>query len=213
MKKSLAIAWLCLLCFPVFGQATYSGAMAHQGTLSYEVSSGAPLTYAARTDNCETGSESGCISGTNVGQQGATLSYLGRPEDTLPSLGGLSGAGDGSAHCVSDPDFGSVICRLTDYTHFNSAGLSFNLGSSGGQHRFSAGSPPSFLLAGSGGGATVLIGLSYSGSGPSTAVTSTLTALYGSQLPAAGYVFSMQAANVLWELVQGQLRKLHVRIS
>src|SRR5450631_1031174 len=54
MKKSLAIAWLCLLCFPVFGQATYSGMMAHQGTLSYEVSSGGPLTYAARTDNCET---------------------------------------------------------------------------------------------------------------------------------------------------------------
>jgi|CZLA01.1.fsa_nt_gi hypothetical protein len=204
MKKSLAIAWLCVLCFPVFGQATYSGTMVHQGTLTYGGASGVPLTYAARTDNCETGSESGCILGTSVGQQGATLSYLGRAGDTLPSLGGLSGAGDGSAHCVTDPDFGAVICRLTDYTHFSSAGLSFNLGSDGEQHRFSADSPPSFLLAGTGGGANALIGLTYSGSGSSTAVTSMLTALYGAQLPASGYVFSMQTANVLWELVQGQ---------
>ena len=80
MKKSLAIALWCLLCLPVFGQATYYGNWVYSGSAAY--GPGALLTYPARTDNCETGSEPsgpyGCNPSATTGQQGATLSYLGR---------------------------------------------------------------------------------------------------------------------------------------
>jgi hypothetical protein len=95
-------------------------------TLTGSGGGGAPLTYGARTDLCETGSESGCL--------GLGLSFLGRnstdqngvytPTDIAPSIGGLYGAND----CVTDPDFHEKICRVTDY----SMGKGFNAGSSGG---------------------------------------------------------------------------------
>jgi len=282
MKKSLAIALWCLLCLPAFGQATYYGNGLYSGSGAYGTGTGALLTYAARTDNCETGSEPsgpyGCNPSATTGQQGATLSYLGRnfnlvsfttdssgiptftasantfvlgqtvsfqyaaeswlnsanltvttiidtthfktsaitghnsyssgaeptsPQalvtDTLPSLGGLSGAGS----CITDPDFGARICRVTDYTNFSSAGLSWNLGSDGSAHRLSADSPPSMLLAQNTGGGQVIIALTYSGSGASTVITPTLTALAGnSDFPGAAYALSASNPTVLWELVE-----------
>lgn len=208
MKRCLAIAGWCLVCLPGLGQATYVGNGKSSGLAAYGPG-GAPLTYAARTDTCETGGEAsgpyGCNSSATVGQQGAPLSYLGRSTDTLPGLGTLSGAGDGSAHCVTDPDFGSRICRLTDYTHFNGAGLSWNLGSDGDAHRLSADSPPSLLLAQSSYGAEAILALTYSGAGSSIAVTSSLTALYGNaNLPGAAYSFSASNPTILWELLSGQ---------
>jgi len=205
MKKSLAIALWCLLCLPVFGQATYYGNGVYSGSAAY--GTGALLTYPARTDHCETGSEPsgpyGCNPSATTGQQGATLSYLGRSGDTLPSLGVLSGAGDGSAHCITDPDFGARVCRVTDYTHFSSAAPSWNLGSSE-TRRFSADSPPSFLLGQSTYGGFAIIALTYSGSGATTAVTSALTALAGSSVLPGTYAFSVVTPNVLWELLMGQ---------
>jgi hypothetical protein len=132
-----------------------------------------PLVYAARTDMCETGNNypipqqlpsgnaQGCNNSATTGQQGALLSYLGRPTDVPPAPGTTSSGNNlnglasylyatnssetSLSYSISDPDFGTTMYRATDYSfntgqHCTSAaggaqtslGVSFSMGSGGG---------------------------------------------------------------------------------
>src|SRR5271156_4207648 len=100
MKLLLTIVFSCI---PALGQAVFSGSGAYSGAGQLlGGGSGAPLTYAARTDNCVTGSESGCVSGRTTGQAGSALGFLLRTTDTVPfSEQVVAGT------AAYDPDFGS----------------------------------------------------------------------------------------------------------
>src|SRR5208337_1697682 len=110
----------------VAGNASVSGGIAGQGGGS------GPLTYAARTDNCVTGAESGCIGGKTTGETGSAMSFLARATDHVPvslqetiigSGNCPSGVTPGSypASCVApinstgiDPDFGASLLIVSD---------------------------------------------------------------------------------------------------
>ncbi len=66
------------------GQGVLSGSATFSGSSQFSPSSG-PLTYSARTDNCVTGAESGCISGATTGEAGSAVSFQLRPTDSIPS--------------------------------------------------------------------------------------------------------------------------------
>jgi hypothetical protein len=96
----------------------------------FEIRQG-PLTYPARTDMCELGTEPGCPSGP--------LQFLGRnitdesgvyhPVDQAPIISDDGNGLYGANICIKDPDFGSKICRVTDY----SMGSGFNQGAASGK--------------------------------------------------------------------------------
>jgi len=132
MKKVLAVV---LLCFPVFGQAVYSGAGYSSGAAIVSVvSSGAPLTYSARVDNCITGAESGCVGGRTTGQNGSAISFLGATSDSVP-FAQLSSGSASMNNCFADPDFGAYECFLTDQTT-SAATTTWSMGSDGGYDAF-----------------------------------------------------------------------------
>ena len=83
MKKFLVVVFFC---FPAFGQTGHSatGLKAGAAVFGSFISGGAPLTYSARTDNCVTGSESGCISGTTTGEAGSALIFQEGTSDPVP---------------------------------------------------------------------------------------------------------------------------------
>src|SRR6202158_3357020 len=83
MKKFLAVVFFCL---PAFGQAAYSGPGLYSAPAAFGsfISGGAPLTYSARTDNCVTGIESGCISGRTTGEAGSALIFQEGTSDPIP---------------------------------------------------------------------------------------------------------------------------------
>ncbi len=115
----------------------------------------APLTYSARTDNCVTGSESGCIASATTGETGSPLSFRLRTMDTVPFA--ESAAMNSTA---SDPDFGAYLVMATD-RNTNAAVsktpymASWLMGSDGAWDAFSQ--DESLLLAhNSGSGATIL---------------------------------------------------------
>src|SRR5208282_175458 len=112
MKKFLAIL---LFCLPAFGQAAYSGPELYSGTAAYgaPASGGAPLTYSARTDNCVTGSESGCIFGATTGEAGSALSFLLRTTDAVP-FPDISTGNANMNSTATDPDFGTYLVMATD---------------------------------------------------------------------------------------------------
>lgn len=174
MKKFLTIV---LFCLPAFGQAAYSGPGLDSGPAAYgaPVSGGGPLTYSARTDNCVTGAESGCIGGKTTGEAGSAMSFLGRATDTVPSGFGETTISSGScpsgitptsypASCVApinatatDPDFGAYMVIVSDDSLNTDAtpwDTSWGVGSAGGP-RFS---PNETLLVaiGSNGNLTLL---------------------------------------------------------
>ena len=130
MKKFLAVVFFCL---PAFGQSAYSGLGLYSGSAAYGsfLSGGAPLTYSARTDNCVTGAESGCISGTTAGKAGSALIFQAGTSDPVPFYRLDTDTTPGN--CVSytppyhadcavagvpfiDPDFGAYEIFLTDQT-------------------------------------------------------------------------------------------------
>jgi hypothetical protein len=106
-------------------------------TLSY-AQGGPPTTYSARTDNCETGSESGCVTGRTQGEAGAAMAYQNRlPGDlsVMPNFGGFAGETLNSTQCPAgawngtactsavnamwtDPDFGATGVRVCDGNTF-----------------------------------------------------------------------------------------------
>ena len=128
MKKFLAII---LFCLPAFGQAAYSGAELYSGPAAYGApsSGGAPLTYSARTDNCVTGSESGCIPGATTGEAGSTLSFLLRTTDAAP-FADISTGNANMNSTATDPDFGAYLVMATDESTASAEGSSTPWGAS-----------------------------------------------------------------------------------
>jgi hypothetical protein len=152
MKKVLAVVFVCL---PAFGQSAYSGLGSYSGSVVYGSlpSGGAPLTYSARTDNCVTGSESGCISGRATGEAGSTLIFQEGTSDPVPFY--RLDTDTSPANCSSytpsvasncatagtpfiDPDFGSYSIFVTDQTTGVSTTV-FSMGSDGGYDAFGIG--------------------------------------------------------------------------
>lgn len=125
---------------------------------------GAPTTYSARTDQCETsgtGTESGC-----TGQ--LPMAFLGRnnsvgqvftPSDVPPTLGTPLDGKDPVTHLsvtAIDQDFHTKICRGTDYAHMSSVGSGFNTGSGGDVQNWAADSS-AYIVYTSGGGQPIMI--------------------------------------------------------
>lgn len=146
--------------------------------------SGAPLTYNARTDTSE------------------ALNFLGRSTDTVPAVGGLTRV----TTPVVDTDFHSNIVRATDYTNFNVAGMSFNMGSSGDIHRWSSDSKK--LLINNNNANWAVLSFSADSSmavalsnlyGGTRGTTTCTTACIG--LPGNSYSFSSTNPHVLYEFV------------
>lgn len=176
MKKFLTIVFFYL---PAFGQAAYSGPGLDSGPAAYgaSVSGGGPLTYSARTDNCVTGAESGCLGGKTTGEAGSAMSFLGRVTDTVPSGFAETPISSGScpnsvtptnytgAYCTApmnstaaDPDFGTYMVMASDDalgSDANSWDVSWTSGSSGGTPRFTT-DEILLLLTGSNGDSTLV---------------------------------------------------------
>jgi hypothetical protein len=113
MTRFLAIV---VLCASAFGQATYSGQNLDSGAAIFGWTlAGAPLTYSARTDNCVTGAESGCISGATTGGAGSVLSFLLGTTDPVP-FADITSGNAGVNSISTDPDFGSYLIMATDET-------------------------------------------------------------------------------------------------
>jgi hypothetical protein len=100
---------IMLFCLPAFGQAAYSGHGSYSGSAAFGSPIGAPLTYSARTDNCVTGAETGCIGGRTTGQAGSAMSFLYNPTDTVP-FANLAPANT----AATDPDFNTYMVLVTD---------------------------------------------------------------------------------------------------
>ena len=159
MKKFLAVVFLCL---PAFGQAAYSGLGSYSGSAAYGsfILGGAPLTYSARTDNCVTGIESGCISGTTTGESGSALIFQEGTSDPVPfyRLDTDTTPGNCSSYVPSvaadcatagtpfvDLDFGSYAIFITDRTTTVNTTV-FSMGSDGGYDAFGVGYPNDVLM-------------------------------------------------------------------
>ena len=152
MKKFLAVVFFCL---PAFGQGAYSGLGLYAGSGAFGsfLSGGAPLTYSARTDNCVTGTESGCISGKTTGEAGSALIFQEGTSDPVPFFRLDTDITPGN--CTSytppfhsdcavagvpfiDPDFGSYSIFVTDQTTHSNTNV-YAMGSGGEADLFSIG--------------------------------------------------------------------------
>jgi hypothetical protein len=156
MIKFLAVAALCL---PALGQAAYSGHAAYTAATFGSTAPVVPLTYAARTDNCVTGTESGCLPSTTTGEAGSALSFLLRNSDAVPFPDITSGNANMNS-TGTDPDFNSYLVMATDEsTATNCLGSSswpsWNMGSAGEYDAFSTDSSL-MIVRNNGGNACIL---------------------------------------------------------
>jgi len=87
---------------------------------------GSPLSYGARSDNCVTGAETGCITGRTTGQANSPMSFRGQTGDPMPWYP-TAGTIDPVSTAVTDPDFNSYQVMLTSGPWGNSIGFG-NLG-------------------------------------------------------------------------------------
>jgi hypothetical protein len=110
MMKFLAVV---MFCVPAFGQAAYSGHAAYSKATFGAADAGIPRTYTARTDNCVSGSETGCSLGTTTGEAGSVISFLLRNSDTVPFADITSGNANMNS-TGTDADFGSYLVMATD---------------------------------------------------------------------------------------------------
>lgn len=117
-----------------------SGIKSSAYTINYGLS--IPKTFRARTDNCATGAESGCVSGASTGQAGAPLALLQRVTDPVPFQDISTGTANMNSTSV-DPDFGTTLVMATDASTgakcLGSNGFpSWNMSSAGEWDAFSA---------------------------------------------------------------------------
>jgi hypothetical protein len=131
---SILVVFLSALCCA----QTFSGKVTLKGNVSAgTLANYAPLTYSARTDNCVTGSESGCIGGRTTGEAGSAMSFTGTNTNTVP-FADISTGNSNANSTASDPDFGAYMVMATDESTASTCGLSgssyahsFNMGDSG----------------------------------------------------------------------------------
>lgn len=118
-----ALFTILLFCLPAFGQAAYSGHGSYSGSAAFgSTGIGAPLTYLARTDNCATGAETGCIGGRTTGQAGSAMSFMYNPTDTVP-FANLAPANT----AATDPDFNTYMVLVTDTAAAAPASVNFEI--------------------------------------------------------------------------------------
>lgn len=217
MIKILAVLVFCL---PAFGQAAYFGQGNYSGAATFSIGSGAPLTYPARTDNCVTGSETGCVAGTTTGEAGSALSFLLRSSDAVAFPDITTGNANMNA-TGTDPDFGATFVMATDEsTASNCLGASspwtanWDMGSTGASIFFSTDSK--LLLVGNDQGSSCILFLNPAAIHSKTCATATPACVVNSGLGTfnslTGVAFSFSTVpgetNVLYALqsvVSGQL--------
>jgi len=125
------------------GQGVLSGSAVLSGSSQLGYPTVSPLTYSARTDNCVTGAESGCVAQGGTGQP---LTFLIRPSDSPPFA-----ANAPANTAATDPDFHSYLIMVTDPTTNGSTTTSYNMGSDGEWDAFSSDSSM-FMVYSNGGG-------------------------------------------------------------
>ncbi|MGA9529296.1 MAG: hypothetical protein WBS24_14370 [Terriglobales bacterium] len=194
-------------------QTGYSGAGVYSGLSARGLAaSGPPVSYMARPDLCEVGTETGPLgcahsslcpscSGPSTAQPmvflgPSTMSALPIPG---PASGSACGAqpANGQYLCglnttVSDPDFGTQSVRATSYgdsilngsAAYNTLGFGFNIGSDGNLHRWASDS--SKLLVNNSGGSYIVLAFNPGnwGSNPVTVSSMHGNAVLGSGVPA-----------------------------
>ncbi|MGA2967426.1 MAG: hypothetical protein ABSD64_14555, partial [Terriglobales bacterium] len=166
-----------------WGQAIIAGTGLTSGAQLVS-SGGAPQMYSARADNCEVGTESGCVA---QGGSGQPMSFLYTVVNT-PSAGTPFAQAAPANTDATDPDFGSHLVLATDTSTRNSNTL-FNLTSSGAWVAFNTNS--TMLLTATGGGSMMVFYMNPSairGSTPcsSLAHTPSTACTYQSQIGALG---------------------------
>ena len=112
MKKFLAVAWIAVLLLlegAALAQTALSGSAVLSGGGQVGNLAGTLLTYNARTENCVTGAESGCIA---QGGTGRPLTFLGQVGDPMPWYQ-TPGTPDPADTAITDPDFGSYQVLAT----------------------------------------------------------------------------------------------------
>jgi hypothetical protein len=142
-RAAIWLTVLSLLDCVALGQGVLSGPAVASGSSQLGYPTGAPLTYSARTDNCVTGSESGCVA---QGGNGQPLTFLIRPSDSLPFA-----ANAPANTAATDPDFHSYLIMVTDASTNGVATASYNMGSDGEWDAFSSDSSM-FMVYSNGGG-------------------------------------------------------------
>ncbi len=139
----IGLTVLSLIDCVALGQTVLSGSAVLSGGSQLGYPTGAPLTYSARTDNCVTGSESGCVAQGGIGQP---LTFLIRASDSPPFAANAPANTAGT-----DPDFHSYLIMVTDPTTNGNATTSYNMGSDGEWDAFSQNSSM-FMVYSNGGG-------------------------------------------------------------
>lgn len=119
-----------LVCLQAVGKPLIRNVLSN--CVSFTPASSAPSTYTARVDTCEQASD--IYNGISCGLLGLTKKFQGRPGDPTPNLGGPTGSntpGQWGGTVGSDPDFGTLILRATDFNDAPCIGLA-----SGGNNSF-----------------------------------------------------------------------------
>src|ERR1035438_2242845 len=129
-RAVIGLTVLSLLDCVALGQGVLSGSAVLSGGCRYGYTTVSPLTYSARTDNCVTGVESGCVAQGGTGQP---LTFLIRPSDS-PTFAANAPANP----AATDPDFHSYLIMVTDPTTNGNATTSYNMGSDGEWDAFSS---------------------------------------------------------------------------
>lgn len=106
------------------------------------------MTYSARTDNCVTGAETGCVGGRTTGQAGSAMSFTYQPSDMVP-FANLAPANT----AATDPDFNTYMFLVTDSSTGN-ANANWVMGDSGAWPAFNQDSTL-FLAKNAGGTAKI----------------------------------------------------------
>ncbi len=120
-RAVIGLTVLSLLDCVALGQGVLSGSAVFSGRGRFGYPTVSPLTYSARTDNCATGVESGCVAQGGTGQP---LTFLIRPSDS-PTFAANAPANT----AATDPDFHSYLIMVTDPTTNGTATTSYNMGS------------------------------------------------------------------------------------
>ena len=185
----------------------------------------APMSYNARSDQCELGTEGStlCPSGRplsflncNTGAYAAGSTWT--PTNTPvagcgipPSVGGLTGAGN----VIREPDFGSLVLRVTDSATACGNGAVFNIGDSGNSNLF-ASDHSKFIIGLVSGvlclyqftttGGTMVATLSDITSGGSGTCTTSCTQF----IAGASVIFTATDPNSLWEVNNALINKITI---
>lgn len=151
MRKWLLFLTLIVLFVPAMGQTIYAGGAVSSGAAeSVFMNSGAPMTYAARTDGCVNLSVTAslCSASATTGETGAVMLFQGGDSDPLP----FNRLDNATAPAVmntsfTDPDFGTYEVFATDQTtNPNNTTAVLDFGSDGSHDAFGPGTANDVMM-------------------------------------------------------------------